>query len=213
MKRSIALSAAILAAALTATVTAHADDTTTYDFSGFDEIDVAAGIEVIYMTKPDYSVTAKFHRGGPEDLKVRQEGERLYISKKMKSGWGDNLRVTVTVTSPKLTEIEASSGSSVSASDVAADSFTLKASSGASAEVTGTCGAITVKASSGGSADARGFKCEDVSASASSGGSVEAYASKSATSKTSSGGSVDIWGNPASRDANESISGGSTDFH
>lgn len=213
MKRTIALSAALLAAALTATITAHAEDATTYDFSGFDELDVAAGVEVVYMTRPDYSVTAKFQRGGPDDLKVRQDGQRLYVSKKMKSGWGDNLRVTVTVTSPKLTEIEASSGSSVSARDITADSFTLKASSGASAEVSGTCGTITVKASSGGSADARDFKCEDVSASASSGGSVEAYASKSATSKTSSGGSVDIWGNPASRDANDSISGGSTDFH
>lgn len=192
---------------------AQADTTKTYDFTGFDELDIAAGVEVNYETADAYSVVAGFRKGGPDDLKIRQEGDRLYISKKMTSGWGDDLRVTLTVTSPALDAIEASSGSSITARGVTADNFDLDVSSGASADVSGTCGSLTVKAGSGGSADAKDLKCESVSAKASSGGSVNAYASTSATSKTSSGGSVDIWGDPASRSANNSISGGSTDYH
>ena len=195
------------------TCAAFADTTETYDFSGFDELDIAAGVEVEYETAEAYSVIADFDRGGPEDMKIRQDGDRLYISRKMKSGWGDKLRVTVRVTSPKLKAIEASSGSSIEAAGIKADDFDLKVSSGASAELSGTCKALDLKVSSGGNADAKDLQCLTLSATASSGGSARTYASQSAASKTSSGGSVGVWGNPPDRTSNHSISGGSTDFH
>ena len=198
--------------ALSATA-ALADTSKTYDFTGFDELDISAGVEVQYTTGPDYSVVADFQRGDPEDMKIRQDGSRLYISRKMKSGWGDKFHVTLSISSPELNEIEASSGSSIQASSVNSDDFLLKVSSGASADVSGVCGTLKVKASSGGNADAKDLECLNVSAAASSGGAAKAYASRSATGKTSSGGSIDIWGNPPDRSANHSISGGSTDFH
>ena len=68
---------------LTGAHTALADTATTYDFTGFNELDIAAGVEVNFTTAPDYSIVADFHRGGPDELKIRQEGERLYISRKM----------------------------------------------------------------------------------------------------------------------------------
>lgn len=201
---------AILAVSASA---AWAGTTETYDFSGFDELDIAAGVEVIYEASSDYSVIADFSRGGPDDMKIRQDGDRLYISRKMKSGWGDKLRVTVRVSSPGLNAIEASSGSSIEATGINADQFELKVSSGASAELSGTCGDLDLKVSSGGNADAKDLHCRTLYASASSGGSADAYASESATGKTSSGGSIDVWGNPPDRSANHSVSGGSTDFH
>lgn len=204
----------ILSALLAATTSgAWADTSKTYDFTGFDELDIAAGVEVIYETGPAYGVVAEFHRGGPEDLKIRQDGERLYISRKMKSGWGDQLRVTLKVKSPELSEIEASSGSSIRAAGIHAGSFDLRVSSGASAELSGSCSELRVKVNSGGSADAKDLQCVSVTATASSGGSARAFASERANSKTSSGGSVDIWGNPQERSANRPVSGGSTDFH
>jgi len=201
---------AILAASASA---AWAGTTETYDFSGFDELDIAADVEVIYEASNDYSVVAEFSRGGPDDMKIRQDGDRLYISRKMKSGWGDKLRVTVRVSSPDLNAIEASSGSSIEATGINADQFELTVSSGASAELSGTCGDLELKVSSGGNADAKDLHCRTLYASASSGGSADAYASESATGKTSSGGSIDVWGNPPDRSANHSVSGGSTDFH
>lgn len=213
MRKPIAIVSTITAASAAFVMAALADTDKTYDFTGFDELDIAAGVEVSYETGDHYSVVAHFRQGGPDDMKIRQDGDRLYISKKAMSGWGNKLRVTLNITSPELNAIEASSGSSIRASGVNAGSFALKVSSGGSAEVSGTCKDIAVKASSGGNADARDLKCESATASASSGGSVEAYASVRATSSTSSGGNVDIWGNPADRTVNNSISGGNTDFH
>ncbi|MEZ5954505.1 MAG: DUF2807 domain-containing protein [Hyphomonas sp.] len=201
------------AAALAFALSASAGETQTYSFSGFSELDVAAGIEVEYSPSSDYSVVADFQKGGPEDLKINQSGERLSISRKTKAGWGDRLRVKVRVSGPALNAIEASSGSSVDATGVNADAFALKVSSGASVDVAGTCKNLVIKASSGGSAGARELKCQNVTAAASSGGSADAFASQSATSKTSSGGSVDIWGSPSVRNANKSISGGSTSYN
>ncbi|WP_321489718.1 head GIN domain-containing protein [uncultured Hyphomonas sp.] len=195
------------------TIAAWADTTETYDYTGFDELAVSAGVEVTYDTSNDYSVVAEFSDGGPDDMKIRQDGNRLYISRKMTSGWGDRVRVTVRVTSPALNAIEASSGSAIEATGIKAEAFELKISSGASAELSGTCGNLKLKVSSGGDADARDLHCRTLTATASSGGSADAYASESATGKTSSGGSVDVWGNPPDRSANHSISGGSTEFH
>ena len=213
MNKAIALSAVLAGLLVSVPANAYADTEQTYDFTGFNEIDVAAGIEVIYEQADAYNVVADFRRGGPDDLKIHKEGDRLYISKKMQAGWGDKLRVTVHVTSPDLNGVEASSGSSIRATGIKSDDFALKVSSGASADLSGECGGITIRVSSGGNADAKALKCETVTATASSGGSAKAYASASAKSKTSSGGSVDIWGDPAAREANNSISGGSTDFH
>lgn len=213
MKKTLVLAGALSAVVMSTALTANADTQKTYDFSDFDELDIAAGVEVVYTAGSDYSVVADFRKGGPDDMKIREDGGRLYISKKAKSGWGDTLRVTVKITAPDLNAVEASSGSSIRASGIKSDAFALKVSSGASAELSGTCGTMTVRASSGGSADAKDLKCKSVTANASSGGSAQAYASDSATSKTSSGGSVDIWGKPSDRTANQSVSGGSTSFH
>jgi len=213
MKKTLLLAGTLSAMVMSSALTASADTQKTYDFSGFDEIDLAAGVEVVYTRGSDYSVVADFRKGGPDDMKIREDGGRLYISRKSTSGWGDKLRVTVKVTSPDLNAVEASSGASIQASGIQSDAFALKVSSGAAVDLSGTCDKITIKVSSGGSADAKGLKCKSVTAAASSGGSAKAYASDSASSKTSSGGSVDIWGKPTDRSANHSISGGSTDFH
>ena len=213
MKKALILAGALSAAVIVAANGANAETRETYNFTGFHELDTAAGVEVIFETAPAYSVVADFRKGGPEDLKIHKEGDRLYISRKTTSGWGNNVRVTVHVTAPDLNAVETGSGSSVRASGIASDNFSVKVSSGGSVDIDGTCGLLTVRASSGGSADAKELKCERVTAQASSGGSARAYASSEATSRTSSGGSVDIWGNPSARETHDSISGGSTDFH
>ncbi len=205
--------AAALAIAACIAQPALADSQQTYNLSGFDELDIAAGVEVKFTAAPEYSVTADFDRGGPDDVKVRVDGDRLYLSRKATKGWGNKVRVTFHVTGPELNDIEASSGSSLLAEGVASDEMKINVSSGATVTVYGTCSELSIKASSGGSANAKGLACANVKAAANSGGSLKAHASDSATSKTSSGGSVDIYGNPTSRSANKSISGGSTDFH
>lgn len=214
MRKSLTIASGVAALALSATLfTASADTTRVYNLSGFDELDIAAGVEVKFTRAPEYSITADFERGGPDDVKVRLDGDRLYLSRKSTRGWGNKVRVKFIVTAPELNEIEASSGSSLLAEGLESGPMEIEVSSGAAISVHGECTSLEIKASSGGSANAKGLACQSVEAKASSGGSVTAYASESATSKTSSGGSVDIYGNPGSRSANKSISGGATSFH
>ena len=193
--------------------TALADTSETYDFTGFDALDISAGVDVTYETGPDYAVVIDFEQGGPEDMKLRQDGSRLYISRKATSGWRDRVRAKVRVSSPHLNEIEASSGSSIRASGLNSEILVLDASSGASIKADGKCGSLKIVANSGGVASAKSVTCQKVAANASSGGSVRAYASEQAKSHTSSGGSADIYGDPESRENNRSVSGGSTTFH
>ncbi|MEQ9435503.1 DUF2807 domain-containing protein [Hyphomonas sp.] len=192
---------------------AIADTSKAYDFTGFDTLDISAGVDVTYETGPDYAVVIDFKHGGPDDMKLRQDGSRLYISQKATSGWRDRVRAKVLITSPQLNEIEASSGSSIRASGIDSEVLVLDASSGANIKADGKCGSLKIEANSGGNASAKSVTCQKVAAKASSGGSVRAYASEQAKSHTSSGGSVDIYGAPETRENNRSISGGSTTFH
>jgi hypothetical protein len=202
-----------LCIALLAVAPARADTTQAYDFSGFDALDISAGVEVIYEASPQYAVVIDFTEGGPDDMKLRQDGTRLYIAQKTTSSWRKRIRAVVRVASPELNEIEASSGSSIHATGIDADILVLDASSGASIDSEGRCGSLKIVANSGGSADAKTVICQKVAANASSGGSVSAYAAVEAKSHTSSGGSVDIYGSPPNRENNQSVSGGSTSFH
>tara|TARA_R110001599_G_scaffold114842_1_gene280970 strand:+ start:3724 stop:4356 length:633 start_codon:yes stop_codon:yes gene_type:complete len=204
---------AALCLTLLAPGAALAGTTQSYDFTGFDALDISAGVDVAYESGPEYSVIIDFEQGGPNDMKLRQNGSRLYIARKATSGWGDKVRAKVRVTSPHLDEIEASSGSSIRATGIDSDILVLDASSGASIKAEGKCGSLKIVANSGGSASAKDVVCQKVAANASSGGSAAAYASAEAKSHTSSGGSVDIYGAPSDREANRPVSGGSTTFH
>jgi hypothetical protein len=192
---------------------AFAETSKTYAFTDFDALDISAGVDVTYEAGPDYAVVIDFKQGGPDDMKLRQDGSRLYISRKTTSGWRDRVRAKVRVTSPHLNEIEASSGSNIRASGINSETLVIDASSGANIKADGKCGSLKIVANSGGNASAKSVTCQKVAANASSGGSVRAYASEQAKSHTSSGGSVDIYGDPESRENNRSVSGGSTTFH
>lgn len=203
----LALSAALLVAPALA-------ETETYGLSGFDEIDVSAGIAVNFSVAETYSVVAEFERGGPDDVRVEVDGDTLEIGRRNRNGWnwgGDRLRVTFTVTAPALTEIDASSGSTVTATGVDAEDFLIDASSGTSVRVDGRCGEVTIDASSGASVSAAKLRCERAEIDASSGAAISAYASEEASVDASSGASIRIDGGPAARTVDRS-SGASVRF-
>ena len=186
-------------------------ETKSYDVSGFDELDVAAGVDVNFQTGPNWSVEAVTEED-QDTVKVHAKGDRLYLSRKNSLRWSNRGPVKFTVTAPSLKAIEASSGSSLMAADIVAETLDIKATSGATLSIYGTCSNLEVSANSGGTINAKELICASVEASASSGGSISSYAKSSATSKTSTGGSVVIYGDPSDRHSNDSITGGSTRF-
>ena len=131
--------AAILSGVALTTSTAYAE-TKTYEFTGFTEADVSAGIVTNITVGGDYSVRAEAEPKGLETLKIEQRGDALKIGRTKKI-WdlGRVPKVTVTITMPRLEGIDASSGSSVNASGIKASDFNADVSSGASVELSGSC--------------------------------------------------------------------------
>jgi len=205
-RTSISIGAASLAAL--ACGAAQADEKT-YDLAGFTGVSVSAGITAEIAVGGDYSVRAESSEEGLEKLDIRVKGDALEIRRKnMSFNFGRSAKVTVYVSMPELKELEASSGSDAIAGGVSGDAFALDASSGASAEVKGECGALSLDISSGAHVEAAEFKCKSATIDASSGASATVFVTDAVNADASSGGSVKILGEPKSVQT-DSSSGGS----
>ncbi|WP_084397611.1 head GIN domain-containing protein [Henriciella aquimarina] len=190
-------------------------ETRTYDVSAFDGIDVSAGIEVIYETGVTQSVVVENSKGDFDDIIVEVDDGDLVLKRPRKIGWGGRRTAyTVTVGAQALSEIEASSGSSVEGSglsgeetsidvssgaravitNISTGEIDIEASSGSNVEASGTCNELEAEASSGASIDASSLQCTSLSADVSSGASIRAYASERIDADASSGGSVRVDG-------------------
>jgi len=191
------------AAALALTAMA---ETQSYTAGGFDRIDVASGLSVVYSAGDSHSVSADFERGGPEDVSVEVDGDTLEIQRKRGGmGWGrDSVRATFTVTSPELRGVEVSSGASFAGTGIDAERFELELSSGASASLSGRCGEIEADVASGASADAEGLSCREAEIDAASGASISLAVSEELSVDASSGASVKVSGSPEVRELDQS---------
>ena len=180
-------------------------ETRTYDLTGFNSIEVATGLSVKYAAGATYFVSAEFERGGPDDVVVEVQGDTLDIRRK-RTGFmtGDRVRAVFTVTSPELTDVEVSSGSTFRGEGIDAEAFTLDLSSGASATLSGRCGDLELDVSSGGSVDAEDLRCATGVIDASSGASVRAYLSEQVSVDASSGASIRVEGGPEVLDVDKS---------
>ncbi len=178
-------------------------------YTGFDQVDSSAGVEVIVAQGP-FDVQAMSPNNSSLDrLTVEVRGNTLHISRKqMTMGWNDNARYRVNVSAPAYIGFEASSGSSITGSNLQLADVDVGVSSGATLSLSGTCKSLHGDASSGATFSGHDLKCETASLDASSGASARAFATLSARGDASSGASVNFSGNPARLDRDES-SGGS----
>ncbi|MEM6414448.1 MAG: DUF2807 domain-containing protein [Pseudomonadota bacterium] len=178
------------------TTTAFAE-TKSFDFSGFDEVSIAAGIEAEILLAEEYSVVAETTEEEMERLLVSVKGETLVVSRKTPSiTWGQRDRVNVSISLPMLEGVSVSSGAQVVANKIDASDFGISVSSGGFLNADGSCDALDLDVSSGGRIDATKLDCADARADASSGGSAELSASESVSAKASSGGSIVVNGKP-----------------
>ncbi len=168
--------------------------TESWDIRGFDEIDVAEGLRVVFETAGEHSVTAHFEKGGRDDVEVELKGDRLALSRRDGWGWRNRVRATFHVTAPRLDAVKASSGASMTASAIDAEAFEIDASSGSSVTLGGVCDALKIDVSSGASIDASALECTDLHVDASSGSAVRAHARGEIRADASSGASVTIAG-------------------
>lgn len=212
MLRTSLIAASTLALALPATA-----ETRTYDLPSFNAIDVSSGLSVVFEAGPEQSVVAETDGGDFDKIIVEVEDDTLIVRRKRSNwNWGGSRknRFTVNVTGPAVSELDASSGSSLTANGVAGDYVVIDASSGASVRasgieggaveidtssgssmsVSGQCTRVSIETSSGSSVSGTSLECEEVTADASSGSSISAYATTRVNGEASSGASVTVRG-------------------
>lgn len=184
-------------------------DEKTFDFGGFEGVSTSAGIRTIITVGEDFSVRAESAEEGLERLDIRVRNGELDIGRKRRPvSFGRQPEITVYVSAPALSALDASSGAYAEATGVARGPFSLDVSSGAHAIVSGVCTALNVDASSGAHAEAGALRCKTASVDASSGASAEIFASDSVVAEASSGASVEIHGEPANVNIDKSSGGG-----
>lgn len=208
--KAYGLAAAFIALSAAAP-SAFADDRKAYDLTGFDGIKASAGINVAFERADSYSIIADFKNADADDIKIRMDGDVLKISYANSKG-PRNRKIKVTVTGPNLDFASVASGAYLSIGGLNAADIKIRASSGGSLKISGSCQAANIGVSSGGSISAKTLKCKSVNARASSGGSLSAYAADFGKGKSGSGGSIRIHGDPDQQEKNKSISGGSVSF-
>jgi hypothetical protein len=177
-------------------------------YTNFDRIDVSAGVEAVISQGP-FDVKGEIKRGANFDkLIVEVKGDTLHISRQPQM-WGLNeAEYRVTVSAPAYRAFDVSSGASLDGANLALQDVDVSVSSGARAELSGTCASLDVDVSSGARFDGESLRCGSAKVDASSGARADAFASQSADGSASSGARVDFHGSPA-QFHEDSSSGGS----
>lgn len=199
MRQHLLLTAAATAAIATAALVALPAfaETRSYNLSGFDRINVSAGVGVTLNQGP-FAVKADEREGDFSKLILEVRGNTLHVSRKS-NGWFNwsGPDYSVTVSAPNITEIGVSSGAEFDGRNLSLKDLDVSVSSGADVELTGSCAGLRVDISSGADFDGEGLKCETASVDASSGADADAFATRTANGDASSGADITFHGKPA----------------
>ncbi len=230
--------AAFLAGATTLAVSLPAfSEERAFDVSGFDRIEVSAGLSVEVEIGPDFEVVAEASNSKIlKRLDIKVKGDKLIVTQDSKwpgfSLFSAQRNATIRIALPGLTAIQANSGSDVSVtgefgeslraetssgadldlSNVSGGMLRFDASSGSELRAVGNCSELEVNSSSGASIRVDELSCKTVEAHASGGSDIRAYASVRAIASASSGGGIRISGSPDQVELTES-SGGSASLN
>jgi hypothetical protein len=213
---------------IAATVVLAQEKTEVRNLTGFDAIDVSAGIrvELTYGEKEFVEVTTDQDYIDQVITEVNGSELNIYIKSNNWNSWNKKVLVKVTVT--KINSIKSSSGSSIVSQNLIesenlkmntssgaslkiafkAPNAKCEASSGATAKLKGVAKYFNADASSGSSIHAEEVKAIKVDVSTSSGASISIHAEEEIKADASSGGSIKYSGSPKMVDIEKS-SGGS----
>jgi hypothetical protein len=204
----VALGLGVAAVALPA-----AAETRSFDLPPFTGIDASAGVDVYARVGEAQSVEAEQKDGKFDQLELEVRDGVLFVSSKGE-GWGifgNRPRFEVRVSMESLDLVDSSAGADVEAKGIDSERVTVDVSSGADAELSGTCGRLDVDVSSGADADAEELVCEEVTVDASSGADAVVHATRRIDADASSGADIKVYGGPSEVEM-ETSSGGDVEM-
>lgn len=211
----------LLATVLAISAGAAQADEQTFDLQGFSKVEAGFGLDVT-IAMGDYSISAEGDARALDRLEVARHGDTLKLTMKPR-GWerfspitwlfGQDDDLNVTIALPELRSVAALSGADVevdgatggrfeaksrSGADLKIDSIAaqdvmLDASSGATLNISGTCGSVAAGASSGAEINAKDLICDEGRLAVSSGADISLNA-RTVMADAAAGGSADVWG-------------------
>lgn len=200
----------------------------TRNLSGFDRIDVSRAITVIYTQGPAFTLEVDAPEGYPECLTTKVVKGELKVSRD--SGMvntKDRPKLYLTVTAPTLYALKVDSGSVFQTQGIFTPAFDLTVASGAEADVFGLeTGALKLKADTGGTLNISGT-CDSVNADVfsgavvkgadlsctsgdldgSTGGELTVTITEEVSTKAAIGSEIVVYGNPAIRNTDQTVTG------
>ncbi len=203
------LAAGVLLAATPAIALAMDEESRSFDLPDFDRIDVSAGVMLVADVGGTQSVLVKTNNGDFSDFEIEVDDGELTISREWnRLSWhGSKSDYKVIITVPRLTGLEASSGSHARIMKVDAKRFTIDASSGAHMSIDGACETCVIDLSSGADLDAKDLLCNEANIDVSSGGHGKITVRDAVVGDASSGGHVSVYGNPRQVNIDKSSGG------
>lgn len=220
------LTAAMISATCLATPALAKDKS--FDFSGFNEVEISAGLDAEIVEGP-FEVRAEGGWFRMKNLEIRQEGDRLIVTQEGKflslaSHIGKSPKIHVQL--PELDELVVmagvtvevahqgapemgiliGAGADVEISGLKVETLELEVAAGSDAELSGDCGDLTARASAGSSIKADKLLCKTAALRANAGSSIKAYASDTAKANALIGADIRISGG-AEVEASEGLGG------
>jgi|GEM_PF-1240482 len=220
MLRSPLFATGVALGTLMAMIQPASAETQVYDLDGFSVLKARQSINVIYTQSESFSVSADVENDEFDELIVEKRGDSLILKRpKRRGGWLGNRRnqpdITVYVSAPSLSSIQASSSAQFTGDSVTASTLNLSASSSAdielgtvsvgdlqtnasssaTIELAGTCTSLDANVSSSGRVSADTLTCDNADIDASSSGQVAmAVGGGSVDLNLSSSGDADLSG-------------------
>lgn len=168
------------------------------DVTGFTRIQVRGAIELELTAGEDYSVSIRTREGYMKDVTTELDGDTLVIDMedRKRNSWWDNADVDVTITMPKLTELEVLGAVDGELFAIDSDELEIDVRGAADVEIEGKCGTLTLDVKGAGDIDADDLKCANVDVDVKGAGSASVYASDSIDARVSGVASISVYGDP-----------------
>lgn len=208
LKSISALSVFALSVTLGAQAYAHPDDddkkdhiVQTFDFKGFDGIEVVGVYNMDVKVGKDFSIEASGRAKEMNRLSVEVKNGALVLStdEKKKRSWrgkNNNRGIDITITLPALNSLEITGIGNGEITGIDSERFDLDVSGIGAVELDGKCGTLDADFSGMGDLDAENLKCKEVKVDVSGMGSASVYASEKVDADMSGMGSIDVYGKP-----------------
>lgn len=212
---STAIAAAMLLAGAAHFQTASAKDkhddkrdvVETYDFDGFDEIEVMGVYELEIEVGERFSVKTKASKKEAQYLDVSMSGDTLILDNRRENGksWKNNNRKSVlaVITMPSLTDLEITGVATGEVTGIDGGSLDVSLAGVGELDFEGKCDSFEIDLAGVGEIDAEDLICDDVDASLGGVGELEVHATKSVNADAGGVGQIVVYGDPEDRDVDD----------